>query len=392
MNDRIVIHYDEIALKGKNRSYFEGALAKNVRSALGPLASSVQRHYGRIVCTPAPDADRDEIRRRLERLPGLVHFSIGVSAPRDMEAIGAKALELVSGESFSTFGVKARRADKTFPVTSAEIGAQVGSYVLRNLGRDVKVDLDNPEFRLFVDLTHTEAFLYGKKIKGPGGLPTGTGGKVLASLSGGIDSPVAAWMMMKRGCEVVFVHIRNETQFAQGAVGKIEDLVRVLTGSQLKSKLYVVPFGELQRRIIAFVPAKDRMIVYRRFMMKILGRVAEKERAKAIVTGDSLGQVASQTLDNLRCIQAASPLPVLSPLIGLNKEETVVLARRIGTFDPSAVPYPDCCSFMIAPHPETRADLADIERREAGIEDADAAVEEAIAQAEVKHFRMGKDG
>lgn len=392
MNDRIVIHYDEIALKGKNRSYFEGALAKNIRTALGPLASSVNRLYGRIVCTPAEEADREEIRARLERLPGIVHFSIGTSAPREIEAIGAKALELVRGESFATFGVKARRSDKSFPMTSAEIGAQVGAHVLRALDRDIKVDLDKPEFRLFVELTHTEAFLYGKKIKGPGGLPTGTGGKVVASLSGGIDSPVAAWMMMKRGCEVVFVHIRNETQFAQGAVGKIEDLVRVLTGSQLRSKLYVVPFGELQRRIIAFVPAKHRMIVYRRYMMKIIGKIAQKERAKAVVTGDSLGQVASQTLDNLRCIQAASELPVLSPLIGLNKEETVVLARRIGTFESSAVPYPDCCSFMIAPHPETRADLAEIERFEAGIEDAEAMVEEAIAQAEVKRFGLAQQG
>jgi tRNA uracil 4-sulfurtransferase len=386
MNDRIVIHYDEIALKGKNRRYFEEALARNVRTALGPLSESVQRLYGRIICTPSEGADRDEITRRLRRLPGLVHFSLGTTAPKDMEAIGARALEIALAHDFSSFGVKAKRADKSFPLDSAQIGAEVGAHVLSNLGREVKVDLEKPELRIFIELTHTAAFLYGEKIKGPGGLPTGTGGKVLSSLSGGIDSPVASWMMMKRGCEVVFVHIRNETQFAHGAVGKIEDLVRTLTEVQLRSRLYIIPFGELQRRIIAFVPAKYRMIVYRRFMMKILGKVAQKEKAKAIVTGDSLAQVASQTLDNLRCIQAASDLPVLSPLIGLNKEETVVLARQIGTFDSSAVPYPDCCSFMISPHPETRADLAEIERYEAAIEDAETMIYEAIDQAEVRKF------
>ncbi len=386
MNDRIVIHYDEIALKGKNRRYFEEALAKNVRTALGPLSESVQRLYGRIICTPSEGADRDVIRERLQRLPGLVHFSIGTAAPKDMDALGERALEIARSRDFATFAVKAKRSDKSFPLNSAEIGAQVGARVLRNLGREVKVDLTHPELRIYIEVTHTEAFLYGERIKGPGGLPTGTAGRVLSSLSGGIDSPVASWMMMKRGVEVVFVHIRNETQFAQGAVGKIEDLVRTLTEVQLRSKLYIVPFGEIQRRIIAFVPAKYRMIVYRRFMMKILGLVAQKEKAKAVVTGDSLAQVASQTLDNLRCIQAASELPVLSPLIGLNKEETVVLARRIGTFDSSAVPYPDCCSFMIAPHPETRADLAEIERYEAAIEDAEAAILEAVAQAEVRKF------
>jgi tRNA uracil 4-sulfurtransferase len=388
MNDRIIIHYDEIALKGKNRRYFEEALARNIRTALGDLASGVQRLFGRIVCIPKVGADRSAILRRLERLPGIAHFSLGISAPRDMEAISRVALELASRESFSSFGVKASRSDKSFALTSEDIGAHVGAYVLSRLDRKVKVDLKNPEFRLFVELTHTEAFLYGQKIKGVGGLPTGTGGKILASLSGGIDSPVASWLMMKRGCEVVFVHIRNETQFTQGTVSKIEDLVRILNQTQLRSTLYMVPFGDLQRHIIAFVPAKYRMIIYRRMMMKILGHVAAKEGAKAIVTGDSLGQVASQTLENLACIQAASSLPVLSPLIGFNKEETVTLARRIGTLDASTVPYPDCCSFMIAAHPETRAHLDEMKRYEAGIENTDRLIEEALSQADIKRFGM----
>lgn len=386
MNERIIIHYDEIALKGKNRRYFEDALTKNIRIALGNLVSEVQRRFGRIVCTPQPEADRSTLIRCLERLPGIAYFSLGVSAPRDLEAIGQVALKLAARESFSSFGVKASRSDKSFAMTSEDIGAHVGTYVLSRLGRQIKVDLKNPEFRIFVELTHTEAFLYGQKLKGPGGLPTGTGGKILASLSGGIDSPVASWLMMKRGCELVFVHLRNETQFTQGTVSKIEDLVRILTQTQLRSTLYMVPFGDIQRHIIAFVPAKFRMIIYRRMMMKILGHVAAREGAKAIVTGDSLGQVASQTLENLGCIQAASPLPVLSPLIGFNKEETVTLARRIGTLDASTVPYPDCCSFMIATHPETRADLAKVERYEVGIENIEALIEEALARTEIQRF------
>lgn len=388
MNDRIIVHYDEIALKGKNRRYFEDALTRNIRIALGGLASGVQRRFGRIVCTPKPTGDRSAIIRCLERLPGIAYFSLGVSAPRDMEAIGQVALELASRQSFSSFGVKASRSDKNFAMTSEDIGAHVGTYVLSRLGRQVKVDLKNPEFQLFVELTHTEAFLYGQKLKGPGGLPTGTGGKILSSLSGGIDSPVASWLMMKRGCEVVFVHLRNETQFTQGTVSKIEDLVGILNQTQLRSTLYMVPFGDLQRHIIAFVPAKYRMIIYRRMMMRILGQVAVKVDAKAIVTGDSLGQVASQTLENLTCIQAASLLPVLSPLIGFNKEETVSLARRIGTLGASTVPYPDCCSFMIAAHPETRADLDEIIRYEVGIENTERLIGEALSQAEIRHFGL----
>jgi thiamine biosynthesis protein ThiI len=389
MNDRIVIHYDEIALKGKNRARFEDALVKQVRSALGPLAVSVQKHFGRLVCIPAEQADREELGRRLARLPGIAHFSVGRSAAPELAAIQARALELLDGVEFATFGVKSRRADKSFPMTSEALSAAVGAHILQHRGG--KVDLTRPELRLFIELTHTEAFLFCDKVKGPGGLPVGTGGRVLASLSGGLDSPVAAWMMLKRGCEVVFVHIRNETQFAGDAVEKIEALVRTLTAVQLKSKLYIVPFGELQRAIIAFVPAQFRMIVYRRFMMKILGRLAKRERAGAFVTGDSLGQVASQTLENLRCIQAAAELPVLSPLIGMNKDETVALARKIGTYEHSILPYPDCCSFMIAQHPETRASLTEIERYEAGIEQAAELVAAAVAAAEVKRYAFPGD-
>jgi len=383
MIDRIVIHYSEIGIKGKNRAHFENALVRNVRNALGDQAR-VEKRYGRVVAVPAPGADTDDLSRRLSRLPGIAHLALGRVAEKDVDAIGERAVELLRNSRFGSFGVKCKRSDKSFPLTSQEIGAKVGAAILRDLGG--KVDLTSPEVWLTVELTHREALIYTGTVSGPGGLPVGTGGRVVASLSGGIDSPVAAWMLMKRGCQVIFGHIRNETQFAAGVEDKIAELVNCLTSVQLRSKLYVLPFGDLQRLIIALVPAKLRMIVYRRFMMRLLNRVAEMEKAHALVTGDSLGQVASQTLDNLRCIHSASTLPVLSPLIGLNKEEIVTLARQVGTFEHSIEPYPDCCSFMIAPHPETRAELAEIERYESHLDEAQGLMDACLEKAEIKHF------
>jgi thiamine biosynthesis protein ThiI len=221
-----------------------------------------------------------------------------------------------------------------------------------------------------------------------GGLPVGSADRVVGSLSGGIDSPVAALLMMKRGCSVVFAHIRNRLQTIDAAGSKIDGLVARLTSFQLKSKLYIVPFEALQREIIMWVPSIYRMIVYRRFMMKICNRIAEKENAMAIITGDSAGQVASQTLENINCIYKASALSVLTPLIGMNKDEIVKMAKKIGTFDISALPYPDCCSYMIAPHPVTRAKMNVIREYEAAIMKAEPLVEECVENSEIKHFQQ----
>ncbi|GAB4274544.1 MAG: tRNA 4-thiouridine(8) synthase ThiI [Deferrisomatales bacterium] len=385
MTHRIVIHYSEIGTKGKNREYFENALVRNVRRALGEGAG-VKRRFGRIVCEPRDGLDPTVVRERLARLPGIAYFTVAVAAEADPEAIVERAVELLAPLAFETFGVEARRADKSFPLTSSEINIRVGSAVVTRLGK--KVNLSSPDVRLTVEVTHREAYLYTEKVPGPGGLPVGTSGTVLASLSGGIDSPVAAYLMMKRGCRVVFGHVRNETQFRSGVEDKIRDLVRELTGFQLRSRLYVLPFGDLQRRIIAFVPAKYRMIVYRRFMMRLLEGVARREGAQALVTGDSVGQVASQTLENIACIRAATALPVLSPLVGMNKEEITAVAKAIGTYGASIEPYPDCCSFMIAPHPETRADPELIARCEGALEGADELVEACLAAAEVEDFEI----
>ncbi|TYO98910.1 thiamine biosynthesis protein ThiI [Geothermobacter ehrlichii] len=388
MDARIIIHYSEIATKGKNRAYFENALVKRIRQAVGGQAQ-VYKRYGRIVCVPHDHADPQRLRDNLKRVPGIAHFSMGVAAPKDVEAIKEKAAELLRQSEFATFGVRTNRSDKTFPVNSNEISRQVGGYLAATL--DKKVNLTRPDLWLFIELTHRETLLYSEKIPGPGGLPVGVSGKVVASLSGGIDSPVAAWMMMKRGCEIIFGHIRNETQFAGAAVSKIENLVSTLARSQRRAKLYIFPFGDIQRHIIAFVPAKERMIVYRRCMMRLLNMLAEQEGAGAIVTGDSLGQVASQTLDNMRCIQAASERPVLAPLVGLNKDEIIAIAEQVGTYEDSIQPYPDCCSFMIAPHPETRANLEEIERYEANMPQLDELLRQCLEQAELRLFSPRED-
>ena len=365
--NRIVIHYGEIALKGKNRRQFEDALLQHVRAALGPLAREVRKRQGRLMCTPADDADPQRLREILSRIPGIVNFSLGVSVPKDVEAIGGRAVKLLAELEFNSFGVRTKRTDKAFPMTSEEVSRVVGAAVLRGLPGK-RVDLSAPDLWLYVELTGREAMLFTAKHTGPGGLPVGSSGEVLVSLSGGIDSPVAAYMLIKRGCRAIFAHIRNETQFAGGVTDKIEQLVETLTRYQLHST------------------PDYRMIIYRRCMMRILNRIAAQVGAKAIVTGDAVGQVASQTLSNLHCIQDASQLPVLSPLVGMNKDETIAIARQIGTYQHSIEPYPDCCSFMIAPHPEIRGVVETAQRFEANIDGLEELLQEAVEGAEKSDF------
>ncbi len=383
--NRIIIHYSEIGLKGKNRRYFEDALVRHVRNALGDMVLDVRKSQGRLVCRPAESAAQQTVTEKLTHIPGIANFSFGHSAPKDIDALGSKAASILAACEFTTFGVKTKRADKSFHLKSEEISRKVGAAILRSL-EGKKVNLSAPDIWLNIEITGKEATLFTEKTAGPGGLPVGTSGRVMVSLSGGIDSPVAAYMLMKRGCRAVFCHIRNETQFETGVSNKIEKLVEVLTRYQLRSTLYQVPFGELQRRIIAFVPADYRMIIYRRCMMQILNQLASPEGAKAIVTGDAVGQVASQTLSNLHCIQKASNLPVLSPLVGMNKDETIDIAKHINTYEHSIQPYPDCCSFMIAPHPETRGALDEVERLERNIDGLDEFILETAARAEKKEF------
>lgn len=372
MGDIYVIHYGEIGLKGKNRDYFEGALLKNIKRALPGF--KVKKRHARLVI----EEGAADISRILRFIPGIKYFAPAKRAAVEIEALKAAALHLArtEGDCARSFKIATKRTNKSFPLSSIEINRIVGGHIVEETGR--AVSLENPDLTVYIEVYDHEAYVYREKSYGVGGLPVGTAGRVVALLSGGIDSPVAAFMMMKRGCEVVPVHFFNETIHSPKVRRKIELLAGRLTKVQSRIKLYMVPFGGLQREIIKFIPARYRMLVYRRTMMRIAGEIAGIEGAQAIVTGDSLSQVASQTLDNLGVIYAASRWPVLPPLLGFDKEETIKIAREIGTYEVSIQPYEDCCTFMVARHPETRGKVELIEELESNLElDIEGTVREA---------------
>ena len=386
--DVYVIHYGEIGLKGKNRDRFERALVRNIERALpgadgeAKARARVRRKYSRIIVADGAP----ELAEALRFIPGIKYFARAKRTELDLEAIKATALELAEtgGKEARSFKVAARRTAKDFPLDSIELNRAVGAHIQEATGK--AVSLTRPELVIHIEIHEDEAYIYHEKIQGIGGLPVGTAGKVISLISGGIDSPVAAFLMMKRGCEVVLAHFFNETLHSPQVRRKLEQLAQVLTKVQPEIKLYMVPFGELQREIIRSIPSRYRMLVYRRVMTRLADKIADAEGAKALVTGDSLAQVASQTLDNLQVIYAAAGRPVLAPLIGFDKEETIELAKEIGTYEISILPYEDCCSFMIAPHPETHGRLEVIEELEANLQ---LRLEEALTEAEVKRFEVG---
>ncbi len=382
----IVVHYGEIGIKGKNRTFFENVLIKNIRTKLKQelpgINFSIKKRYGRIlILFNKPLNDNLElIKATLSKIFGIAYFAPCYVVNQDIEKIKQTALKLLQkyqhkhknedhdlGENKPiTFKVESRRSFKQFSLTSIELNKEIGAFLLENYS--CKVDLHNPEIVIHVDIIEKEAILYVEKHAGQGGLPVGVSGKVISLISGGIDSPVASYLMMKRGCEVLFLHFHNFTPQSKAVKDKIQRIVKVLSQYQINTKLYMVPFAKLQYEIVKKVPPQYRMIIYRRIMLKIAEKLALKEKAKAIITGDSLAQVASQTLENLHTIYAASNLPVLAPLIGFDKRETINFAKTIGTYDLSILPYDDCCSFMIAKHPATKSKLNDIEEIEKGID------------------------
>lgn len=379
----LVITGDEVALKGGNRRYFEGVLQRNVWNALGRTAT-IQPHrlFGR-TAFPIPNSmSDDEVLERVLRVPGVARYALARRVENDLEAIYAQAIETAREAGGASFGVRAKRSFKAFPMTSLELEREVGSAVVLALG--LKVDLTNPDFWLRVLITEKGAYVTTKEGKGLGGLPVRACGRVVSLLSGGIDSPVASYKMFLRGTQVIFCHFLNQGQDPLAVRTKIEDLVDTLTLYQQKSVFYVVPFEHLQRALVAGIPSPYRMIAYRRVMMRIANRIATRENAEALVTGDAVGQVASQTLSNLATIWDASERPVLAPLIGAGKMDTVGVAETIGTFQTSIEPYPDCCQFMLAEHPATHSTPAELEEMEAKIEDLAELEEQAFEEAEME--------
>jgi tRNA uracil 4-sulfurtransferase len=279
-----------------------------------------------------------------------------------MDALRDAILESLNGHQFNSFRIDTQRGDKTFPLTSPEINRRLGAAVKECSG--ARVDLENAEFTVTVEILPRDAFFGFDKIPGAGGLPVGASGRVMALISGGFDSPVAAYRMMRRGCRIVFVHFHSAPYQDKTSQEKVRRLVAHLTRHQFLSRLYFVPFGEIQRQIVAGVARPLRVVLYRRMMLRIGEAIARKEKAKALVTGESLGQVASQTLDNMAVIQQAARLPILRPLVGMDKQEIIDQARRIDTFEISSIPDQDCCQLFVPAHPATKARFDDVQQDE----------------------------
>ncbi len=366
----------------------------NIKKSLPKSEGTLRKLYGKIIVDLKKGAGIEAIMSTLSKTPGIVNFSPCYKEELDIDKIIKKSLMILDTKKFITFKVSSKRTNKKFPLKSDDIDRLLGEKILDHYNGDsnikgpVSVNLKNPQITVYVEISEKDSYIYVDKFLGVGGLPTGPSGRVVVSLSGGIDSPVATCMIMRRGCRAILVHIHNNS--VQGAVvkDKIISLSKIISSYQpgVNTYLYIVPFDKIQKHIIMSVDPKLRMIVYRRFMMKILNLVAAKEHAKAVVTGDSVAQVASQTLDNLICINDASVLPVLSPLIGTNKEETVTMAKKLGTFDTSIIPGNDCCSFMIAKSPQTHASLSEIMLAEERIDKKEELVQEAVKEAEVQKF------
>lgn len=367
----LILHYDEITLKGGNRPFFERVLVNNIKEFLKDIGyKKIYKDSGKIVVNLKEGSENLKIKEILKNIPGISNFSFAEKTKNDIGSICKKTVELLNRYEnigkIKTFKIIARRSDKKFYLKSPEINAKVGEYVLENA--ELKVDVHNPGLEIVIDVGANDCFIYFEKIKGVGGLPVGSTGKLISLISGGIDSPVASYMMMKRGAKIIFVHFKNRTIESGIGEDKIKKLAKILSSFQGRSKLYIAPFEAFQREIIAKVPAKNRMIIYRRTMFRISEMIAKKEGTKGFVTGDSLGQVASQTLENINAIYKAASFPIFAPLIGFNKQETIDLAKSIGTYETSIFPYQDCCSFLIAKHPETKANLSEIIGQEKNLE------------------------
>lgn len=375
----VVVRYHEVALKRGNRPRFIARLVQNIRDSAQGLGMREARSLpGRIVLRLQEGADVEAVCARVASTFGVVNYSVAHETPLEIEAMREAALALAAATSFRSFRIETRRANKQFPMRSPEIDADLGALVQECSG--AAVDLSHPELTITVEVLPHSVFVSGAKRRGPGGLPVSISGRVLCLLSGGIDSPVAAYRMMQRGCRVDFVHFHGTPYTSRASLEKALELTSHLARFQLRSKVWSVPFGEIQSEIVARVPRGPRIILYRRMMLRIATALARRSRCRALVTGESLGQVSSQTLPNMSVIDTATPMLVLRPLVGMDKVEIVAQAERIGTFETSILPDEDCCTLFVPSHPTLHATLRGIEEAEAALDIA-GLVERGVASA-----------
>ncbi|MED5569516.1 MAG: tRNA uracil 4-sulfurtransferase ThiI [Chloroflexota bacterium] len=384
MKTYVIVKTHELALKGNNRPWFMRKLVANLRTATkGSGVERVWQGHMMVGLTLKNEEAWPEVRDRVQDCFGVAKFFKSYSAPTDLEQVKTALSGLLEGKSFDSFRITANRADKRFPVKSDQINRDMGQYVKDLTG--ARVDLTHPDLHIHLDVLAKEILIYFDEVRGYGGLPVGTSGLVTAMLSGGIDSPVAAWQLMKRGCQVQFVHFHSYPLVDMSSIEKVVDLTQHLTKFQYGSKLHLVPLGEIQKKIILSTPPAYRVIFYRRFMMRVTEELARRHKSMAILTGESCGQVASQTLENIAAIDAVVNMPVLRPLIGYNKEEIVDVARALGTYTTSIQPDQDCCSLFVPKHPETRSDLETVVRLESVL-DVNELVKMALENTEVREF------
>ena len=387
MPDRevLLVHYSEIALKGGNRSFFERALARNLKRAIGTEdVLNIERPPGRIVVKLKEPLDKERIEQEVRKVFGVSWFAFAEDVECNYQAIESAVLDGfgVALKDAESFVIRAVRAHKAFPLDSMQLNTKLGEAVVMAFG--TRVNLDHPALTIGVEVLKERALIYRQRLAGLGGLPVGSGGRVLCLLSGGIDSPVAAWLAMKRGTSPSYVHFHPFSDSKEAEESKIGDIVKYLVAYSGRTKCTFVPTYPFSVSA-AGIPARHDVVLFRRFMLMCAEKVAEKARAKALVTGESLAQVASQTLDNMAVIHRAVDMPILMPLVSYDKGEIVALAKKIGTLDMSLRPYKDCCS-IIARHPETRAKLGVIEELERKME-VEKLVDECLAEATCVDYR-----
>ncbi len=380
MKEIILIKNGELVLKGLNRNTFEDVLIKNMKRALRELGEfKFTKSQSTIMVESLNDADLDDAVEILKKVFGIAALSRAAVAEKDMESIRQTTLSYLAEEleGAKTFKVEAKRSDKKFPLKSPEICRELGGFILSKF-HHLKVDVHNPDVTVTVEVRDNYAFVRGNNIKGAGGMPVSTSGRAAVLISGGIDSPVAAYMMAKRGIELVAVHFASPPYTTELAELKVMELLHKVAKYSGPITTYVVPFTRLQEEIRDNCPEEYFTIIMRRYMMRISQALAEHQNCSALITGESVGQVASQTIYALGCTDAVTDMPVFRPCIGMDKDEIIAISRKIDTFETSIQPYEDCCTVFTPKHPRTRAKLEDVVVAEQGITNGDELIAQAI--------------
>lgn len=383
----LIVKYGEIAVRGNNRKFFIERLLRTIRKNLDDIGDFyVVKEQGRLIVEDrGGELDFDKVIPRILCIMGIIGVSPGVRVRNqeldNLKKVCAEHIRSIGADKYKTFKIETKRSNKSYPLESREVSAAVGEYILDEFP-DFTVDVHNPELTVYIELRN-DAYVYSELIKGLGGLPIGSSGKGIVMLSGGIDSPVSAFMMAKRGVEVEGVYFNSPPYTSERAKQKVVDLAERLTMFTGGFKLYVVPFTDLQLYLLENVPHDKLTIFLKRAMTRVACILGERDGALAVITGDSVGQVASQTIQGLHAISAAATMPILRPLAGFDKQEIVDIARKIGTFDISVRPYEDCCTIFVAKHPETKPKTSVIEKIESKLTELDRYINEAVENAEI---------